>query len=225
MNASIHRVVATAGLAACLVARASWADEWPSARLGDRAHWDAAYDAASAQRFIPTQLVVPGVWGGARTADSPPGNFIDGGGDRWSGPTDDAEPLTGRKILSYGRERTNRREGTVVQRFALREQGDGIGRIRDSRFGGLECAGEIKFPLGLWREGETRRNEYHCAIKGGPPERRVNTITIEKIDFPCRGVPHCLQFTWTHESERLGKLDDRRYVFAPGIGEFVAERR
>jgi len=217
--------MAAAGVAACFGSGVAEADDWPTARLGERAHWDAAYDAATGQRFIPAQLIVPGAWDGRRAADNPPGNFVDGGGDRWSGPREDIEPLTGRRVQSYRRERKNKREGTVAQSFALREQGDGIGRIRDSRFGGLECAGEIKFPVGLWREGETRRNEYRCALTGKPPEGRVNTITIEKIDFPCRGVPHCLQFTWVHESERQGKLDDRRYVFAPGVGEILAERR
>lgn len=112
-----------------------------------------------------------------------------------------------------------------MQRFALREQGDGIGRIRDSRFGGLECAGEIKFARGLWREGETGHNQYQCASKGRSPETRINTITIEKIDFPCAGAAHCLQFTWVHESEHWGKLDDQRYVIVPGIGVTIARRR
>lgn len=210
---------------ACLAIQTAKAEEWPVARLGDRAHWDAAYDRSTGERFIPTQFVVPGVWDGTRSIDTPTANFVDGGGDRWSGPAEDTEPLTGRRIVSYGRERSNRREGTVVQRFAVREQGDGIGRIRDSRFGGLECAGEIKFPLGLWREGETRRNHYQCVTKGQLPETRINTITIEKIDFPCGGLEHCLQFTWVHESERWGKLDDQRYIIAPGIGQMTAQRR
>jgi len=216
---------AVASVLACLVIQMAKAEEWPTARLGDRAHWDAAYDPSTGERFIPAQLVVPGVWNGARSIDTPAANFVDGGGDRWSGPADDTEPLTGRRIVSYGRERTNRREGTVLQHFAVREQGDGIGRIRDSRFGGLECAGEIKFPLGLWREGETRHNRHQCTTKGRPPETRVNTITIEKVDFPCAGVEHCLQFTWVHEGEGRGKLDDRRYIVAPGIGTVMARRR
>ncbi len=200
------------------------AEPWPEARLGPLAHWDAAYDAATGERFIPLQLVVPGPWDGTRTVQHPPGNFTDGGGDRWTGPSEDTEPMSGRKIQAYGRERTSKREGTVRQAFAVRAEGDGIGRIRDSRFGGLECAGEIKIPLGAWRQGEVRRNEYSCRAKGRT-ERRVNTITIERVDFPCRGVPHCLQFTWVHEGEGGRKYDDRRYLLAPGVGQFAAERR
>jgi hypothetical protein len=209
---------------AALLATPALAEDWPAERLGALKLWDAAYDPATGERFIPAQLVIPGIWDGTRALQYPPAGFSDGGGDRWSGPGEDAETLTGRKILAYGRVRTTKREGTVKQTFAVRAEGDGIGRIRDSRFGGLECAGEIKFPLGLWRQGEVRRNEYRCSNQGRAPEARVNTITIEKIDFPCRGVPHCMQFTWVHEGN--GKIyDDRRYVMAPGLGMISAERR
>lgn len=201
--------------------------DWPTARLGEIAVWDSAYDDGTKTRFIPLELVVPGKWSGARKIESPDKvDFVDGGGDRWSGPIADADLTTGRPIIAFMRVRTTRREGTVTQRFAVREEDDGIGRVYDSRFGEIRCSGEIKFPLGLWREGETRRNEYVCAAKSGKPNRRSNIITIEKVDFPCRGVPHCLQFTWRHHMEgKTEPLDDRRYIFAPGLGQIAAERR
>jgi len=211
--------------AAMLAGGTAAADDWPEDRVGPRAPWDAAYDEAGGRRFIPMQLIVPAPWNGAHAIDFPPAGFVDIDGDRWSGPVDDVDAFSGRPIRAYARERENRREGHVQQRFAVRAEQDGLGRTRDSRFGGLACAGELKFPLGEWREGETRRNEYACSARGAAPVGRVNVITIERLDFTCRGIAHCLQFRWTHRIEgREEPLDDRRYVFAPGLGEIAHDR-
>jgi hypothetical protein len=214
-------------LAASIPLAGQAAADWPTAQLGDIAAWDAAYDDKTKTRFIPFELIVPGQWKGAREITLPNKvDFTDGGGDFWSGPVEDTDIATGKPITAFKRVRITPRSVSVHQRFAVRREGDGIGRVYDSRFGEIRCSGEIKFPLGQWREGETRRNEYACAPKDKPPVRRHNIITIEKIDFPCRGVPHCLQFTWEHHMEgRMEPLDNRRYVFAPGLGEISAQRR
>ena len=199
------------------------AAEWPVDRIGDKAVWDKAFDAETDSRFIPMQLIVPGRWTGERVIDHPPANFTDPGGDRWSGPSGDTDALSGLPIQVYNRERRDR-QGYVGQKFSVRTERDGLGRVYDSRFGKIRCSGEIKFPLGVWRQGETRENEYVCFSEGKSPVKRANTIIIEKIDFPCRGVDHCLQFTWTHRVD--GRIDDdRRYVFAPGLGEIAHDRR
>jgi hypothetical protein len=215
---------ALAVLFGCLAGE-SPAAAWPTEQIGDKAAWDASFDAGTATRFIPLQLIVPGRWDGTHTADLPAAHFTDPGGDHWSGPTDDTDASSGQPIRVYTRERRDR-SGYVGQRFAVRAEGDGLGRVYDSRFGKIRCAGEIKFPLGEWRQGETRENEYTCFNEGKQPVKRVNTIVIEKIDFPCRGVDHCLQFTWTHRIDgRAEPDDDRRYVFAPGLGEIAHDRR
>ena len=203
------------------------AEDWPAAKIGAQSGWDAAYDQATGARFIPFQLIVPGVWNGARNIDLPGTvEFTDSDGDRWTGPAQDADAASGKPIAVFTRVRSNKREGTVTQRFTVRAEKDGLGRVYDSRFGEIACSGEVKFPLGEWKQGQRLRNEYSCAGKGQPPRRRYNIIVIEKIDFPCRGVPHCLQFTWTHYMDGVDKpLDDRRYVFAPGLGEVGHERR
>lgn len=203
---------------------ASGAD-WPSDKLGDAAVWDAAYDAQTGTRFIPMQLILPGKWSGERRIDHPEVAFTDPGRDFWKGPKSDSDAVSGAPIQVYDHSRSTPREGYVSQLFAVRAEQDGLGRVYDSRFGGLRCAGEIKFPLGEWRQGEVRRNEYSCKAGRGAPKQRVNTITIEKIDFPCRGVQHCLQFTWRHEAEgQKEATDHRRYVFAPGLGEITHDR-
>lgn len=206
--------------------RAALSADWPADKLGAAAVWDAAYDAASGVRFIPMQLILPSRWSGERRIDLPAiALFIDPDGDRWKGPVADTDVFTGNSMQAYERARYTPREGHVAQRFAVRPEGDALGRVYDSRFGEIRCSGEIKFPLGEWKQGEVRRNEFACQSGRGKPKKRVNTITIEKIDYPCRGVAHCLQFTWKHEIEGQSEPSDyRRYIFAPGAGEITHDR-
>lgn len=218
-----------AALALCISAalgRGAQAADWPADKLGDAASWEAAYDAASDTRFIPIQLILPSPWSGERRIDLPQiVRFVDPDGDRWTGPIADSDLLTGTATQAYERSRYTPREGHVDQRFGVRAEQDGLGRVYDSRFGTIRCSGEIKFPLGEWKQGEVRRNEFVCRSARGLPKKRINTITIEKLDFPCRGVPHCLQFTWKHEIEGQREPSDyRRYVFAPGFGEVTHDR-
>ncbi len=41
-----------------------------------------------------------------------------------------------------------------LQRFAIRDDQTGLGRVYDSRY--ASCIGEVKFPLGPWKQGEVR---------------------------------------------------------------------
>ena len=212
-------------LALCIMATPGHAADWPAEKLGDAAAWNAAYDASTDTRFIPIQLILPAPWTGERRIDLPEIRFVDPDGDRWKGPIADTDALTGKPMQAYERSRYNKREGHVDQRFAVRSEQDGLGRVSDSRFGEIRCSGEIKFPLGEWKQDEVRRNDYVCQSQRGQPEKRTNTITIEKIDFACRGASHCLQFTWKHEIEGEAEPSDyRRYVFAPGLGEITHDR-
>lgn len=215
-------IVMLAALAAASVTRAS---DWPDEKLGSAAAWDQAYNAETGTRFIPIQLILPGKWSGERRIDHPEVAFTDPDRDFWKGPKADSDADSGAPIQAYERSRNTPREGYVAQRFAVRAEQDGLGRVYDSRFGEIRCSGEIKFPLGEWKQGEVRRNEFTCKSGRGQPKKRINTITIEKIDFPCRGVQHCLQFTWLHEIDGQAKpADHRRYVFAPGLGEITHDR-
>lgn len=199
--------------------------DWPADKLGEATVWDGAYDAQTGRRFIPIQLILPSRWSGERRIGHPAIAFTDPGRDFWKGPKADSDAVSGAPIQVYDRSRNTPREGYVSQLFAVRAEQDGIGRVYDARFGGIRCSGEIKFPLGEWQQGEVRRNEFTCKAGRSAPKARVNTITIEKIDFPCRGVQHCLQFTWLHEVEgQKDATDHRRYVFAPGLGEVTHDR-
>jgi hypothetical protein len=113
-------------------------------------------------------------------------------------------PTTWNGIPVY--ERLNRDK---LQRFAIREDQTGLGRVFDSRYPQLDCRGEVKFPLGLWKQGEVREYQVDCT-RGKRPLK----VTIEEIDFVHEGVPHSLRFHWLLMEGR-GRGTDMRYVYSP----------
>jgi hypothetical protein len=140
----------------------------------------------------------------------------------WHGPAAWRNPYSGETIQVYDRRRSNKREGDVFQKIGLRAANDGLGRVYDSRNGEFVCTNEVKFPLGVWRQGEVRRFDYHClTIQGGQAviRHRAAIVTIEAIDYVCAGVPHCLSYRWRYiDSDTDEVLDHRNYIFVPGRG-------
>jgi hypothetical protein len=185
------------------------------AAAGESDVWQRAYDAASGTRFIPLQLILGGVWDGERAITYPAGTFSQtAGGSTWSGPEPWLHPRTGASLSVYARSRGGR--NAADQLFAVRDDQTAIGRVADSRFGISACDQEAKFPLGLWRQGETRRFEYTCWY-GERPRPKVATITIREIDFTYGGWPHSLKLEWELRDKDGARTIDRKiYVFAPG---------
>ncbi len=81
-----------------------------------------------------------------------------------------------------------------------------FGREGDKSIG---CRGEVKFPLGHWKQGEVREYQLDCA-RGRQPLK----VTIKEIDFVYDGVPHSLRFHWLLLEGR-GRATDMRYVYSP----------
>lgn len=180
------------------------------ARAAGMAAWDAAYDASTATRFIPVDLWTGGQWDGTRelrfnAADL---SFGKRGEKRIRGPIDWVRTGSGETIKVYERDNKGKR-----QLFALSSRGDGLGRVYDSRYG-RDCVDEVKFPLGLWREGETRVFDVSC--NNGRLRRRIE-LTIQKIDFEYAGVPHSLQFHWLVDGGK-GRGTNMTYIYSPGRG-------
>jgi len=205
------------------------AAEWPAASLGPKQAWEAATDQATQSRFIPMQLIVPGVWDGTRRIDLPTAGGHDAEGTVWTGPQEWRSPHTGQTLTVYDRRRSTRREGSVEQKMAVRADGAAIGRVYDSRFGGQVCDQEAKFPLGVWKQAEVRTFEYVCQTtrRGQVVElRRAARITIEELDYEYGNVPHSLRFAWRFSDRDTGEvLDHRTYIFAPGSGLAAQSRR
>lgn len=153
-------------------------------------------------RFVPPELYAGAPWDGERALVLRPMNVTtkplvppDHPAITIIGPKPWAKDET---VMVLERVRVSRREGRVAQIFAINERGDGLGRLSDERGNRSrprmdEC---FKFPLGVWRQGETRT----C---------RESTIVIQEIDFTYAGVAHALKFRWN---------DEGSYVFAPGRG-------
>ncbi len=181
--------------------------------------WDRAYDPASGTRFIPLQLVIGGAWNGERTITYPAGTFgeLVEHGSVWVGPKTWIHPKTGQALTVYDRSRGGR--GMVTdQVFAVRQDQTAIGRVADNRFGITACDQEAKYPLGLWRQGETRSFDYTCWY-GDQARAKVTTLTIRDIDFDYGGFKHALRLEWVLRDKDNGReLDHRFYIFAPGKG-------
>ena len=196
--------------------------QWPSGLLiatllalgaayaADLSKWAASYDPATKTRFIPVELWTGGEWNGARELRMTSANLSFGkrGEKRISGPVVWTRPGTGEAIQVYERHNKGKK-----QLFALSSRGDELGRVFDSRYA-RDCVDEVKFPLGLWRDGETRVFDVSC--NNGNLRRKIE-LTIEKIDFDHDGVPHSLQFHWVVDGGK-GRGTDMRYIYSPGRG-------
>jgi hypothetical protein len=181
-----------------------------TAEGGDGSQWAASYDPATKTRFIPVELWTGGTWNGSRELRLTPAGLSFGkrGEKTIAGPVKWTRPSTGEVIQVY-----ERRNGAKKQLFALSSRRDGLGRVFDSRYD-RDCVDEVKFPLGRWKQGETRTFRVSC---NGGGLRRTIVLTIEIIDFVHRGVPHSLQFHWVVDGgQRPGS--DMHYIYSPGRG-------
>jgi hypothetical protein len=185
--------------------------------------WDDAYDASTGTRFIPIELILGAAWNGNRSITHPSGTFRQTvGGSTWEGPEKWMHPVTGRSLTVYYRSRGGRNAASQV--FAVRDDQTAIGRVGDSRFGIDGCDQEGKYPLGSWKQGETRTFRYTCWYDK-KPKNKIATITIKNIDFDCGGARHCLSIEWSLRNEGgKSEIDRMIYTFAPGQS-IVAEQR
>ena len=104
------------------------------------------------------------------------------------------------------RKRTNWSQNPAI---TITNDGQCIGRIWDSRRGGRIIENGCKFPLGIWKEGETRSFE---GSSGGKP-RKIE-LTILKLG---KKQNSSIKFNWKLYNMKNGKLmDDNDYTFAPG---------
>jgi hypothetical protein len=186
------------GLLALLLAGEACAADWSA--------WQRAYDPATGRRFIPVELWTGAEWDGTQAIRMSPATLAFGGHKSLSGPIDWLPPGAATPIPVY--ERLN---GGKRQLFALRDDATGLGRVLDSRYSSYDCFGEVKFPLGFWKQGEVR--DYQVACRGGKQMRPLR-VTIEAIDFTYRGTPHSLRFHWLYNEGR-GRGTDMRYVYSP----------
>lgn len=173
----------------------------------DLSAWAKGTDRDGKTRFIPVELWTGSPWNGERVIGLPKANLTFGKRSNKSvaGPFEWKRPDTGEALMVY-----ERRSGATIQLFTLRKDKTGLGRVYDSRYP-RECVDAIKFPLGIWRQGETRRYEFSC--NQGTKIRTVE-LTIEEIDFVFSGVPHSLRFRWIVDGGK-GAGTHMVYTYSP----------
>jgi hypothetical protein len=102
----------------------------------------------------------------------------------------------------------------------MNEEKTGLGRVYDSRddLGTRTFSGGLKFPLGYWKQGETKQiteKRYEAARV----DTRIESITITQLDFTYRGTSHCLEFEWVYKESRRPKvIDHQTYTYCPNHG-------
>ena len=166
-------------------------------------------NAQSNERFIPLELFTGGDIRDDTEIRFTPADLVFGEKKRKKivGPEDWKNPQTGETIKVYKRTRKGQ-SGSKTQLFTVTNDGQCIGRVWDSRRGGRVIKNGCKFPLGVWKEGETRSFE---GTSGGKP-RKIE-LTILKLGKKQKDK---VKFNWKLYDGSGKLMDDNDYTFSPG---------
>ena len=161
------------------------------------------------ERFIPLELFTGGDIREDKEIKFTNANLVFGEKKRKKivGPEDWKNPQTGETIKVYKRTRKGQ-NGLKTQLFTVTNDGQCIGRVWDSRRGGRVIKNGCKFPLGVWKQGETRSFE---GSSGGKP-RKIE-LTILKLGKKQKDK---VKFNWKLYDGRGKLMDDNDYTFSPG---------
>ena len=161
------------------------------------------------ERFIPLELFTGGEIREDKEIKFTNINLVFGEKKRKKivGPEDWKNPQTGETIKVYKRTRKGQ-SGLKTQLFTVTNDGQCIGRVWDSRRGGRVIKNGCKFPLGVWKEGETRSFE---GSSGGKP-RKIE-LTILELGKKQKDK---VKFNWKLYDGSGKLMDDNDYTFSPG---------
>ena len=161
------------------------------------------------ERFIPLELFTGGDIREDKEIKFTNANLVFGEKKRKKivGPENWKNPQTGETIKVYKRTRKGQ-NGLKTQLFTVTNNGQCIGRVWDSRRGGRVIKNGCKFPLGVWKQGETRSFE---GSSGGKP-RKIE-LTILKLGKKQKDK---VKFNWKLYDGRGKLMDDNDYTFSPG---------
>jgi hypothetical protein len=192
-----------------------------SARAVDPNFWEASINFQTKERFIPVELWTGADWDGQKQLKMAP---VDGTyRHRTStyyikGPLDWKHPVTGETSVVFERLNPGRnKDDDKLQLFTVNQDKTGLGRLFDGRPGRdtRTYSGGLKFPLGLWKEGDTKSFVYK--VWDTMENSRSEAITIKQIDFTYQGTSHCLEIYWIATDRSGRKTYDRHtYIYCPG---------
>ena len=179
--------------------------------------WQESINRETKERYIPVALWAGAEWDGKKELKTPnvEGTYRHRTATyQIKGPIDWKHPKTGQTYVVY--ETINPgTDGDKWQIFTVNEDQTGLGRLFDGRPGRdtRTYSGGLKFPLGLWKEGESKWFVYK--VWDSRETQRTETITIKQNDFAFRGTPHCLEFYWA-ATDRKTTFDRHTYIYCPG---------
>ena len=195
--------------------------ESASAAAFDIKTWQGSTNPETKERYIPVELWSGAEWDGGRELKMPKveATYRHQESYQIKGPTEWKHPDNGQTYIVYERLNPGRRAGEAKwQLFAINSEQSGLGRVYDARreLGTRTFSGGLKFPLGVWKEGETRKFLYKRYEKSRESDR-AEFITIKQITFTFLGNPHCLEFYWAETDKDEKKIiDHHTYIYCPG---------
>ena len=188
-----------------------------SAAALDMTVWEQSTNPQTKERYIPVELWAGVDWDGTRDLRMPK---VDGAYSHRTakyhikGPAEWKHPVTGKTLVVY--ERINPgSDGDKSQIFTINDDQTGLGRLFDGRPGRdtRTYSGGLKFPLGFWKEAQSKWFVYK--VWDTRETQRTETITIKQIDFIYQGNPHCLEIYWTATDIKT-TFDRHTYIYCPG---------
>ena len=166
--------------------------------------------------FIPVEL-----WLGANISQSekivfPEVSFKFGYKERHKikGPIIWKNSKTNENIKVYVRSRYSKKEDKEIsQLWTITNNNQCLGRVFDDR-GKRFIENGCKFPIGFWKQGESRSftSNYFDERKGN--YKRIKTITILNLENSDKS---CLKFNWK-SSQKGTVIDENIYEYCPRKG-------
>ena len=166
--------------------------------------------------FIPVEL-----WLGGNITESekiifPEVNFKFGYKKRYkiTGPIIWKNSKTNQNIKVYVRSRYSKKENKEIsQLWTVTNNNQCLGRVFDNR-GNRFIENGCKFPIGFWKQGESRSftSNYFDERKGN--YKRIKTITILNLE---NNDKSCLKFNWK-SSQKGTVIDENIYEYCPRKG-------
>ena len=166
--------------------------------------------------FIPVEL-----WLGENITESekiifPEVNFKFGYKERHKikGPIIWENSKTNQNIKVYVRSRYSKKEDKEIsQLWTVTNNNQCLGRVFDNR-GNRFIENGCKFPIGFWKQGESRSftSSYFDERKG--KYKRIKTITILNLENKDNS---CLKFHWK-SSQKGNVIDENIYEYCPRKG-------
>ena len=123
---------------------------------------------------------------------------------------------TNESIKVYVRSRYSKKEDKEIsQLWTITNNNQCLGRVFDDR-GNRFIENGCKFPIGFWKQGESRSftSNYFDERKGN--YKRIKTITILKLE---KDNKSCLKFYWK-SSQKGTVIDENIYEYCPRKGLF-----